>query len=195
MKTFLTGAMFAVAMTTVSVIPVSAPAVAASKVAPASIVIVDMDRIVNESAAGKQAATEIQQKVNQLQTRGQALQTQLRAEAETIQKGQQNKSLQGAALEQKVQAFQTRQESARKELGTLEGNIQNARQYVMKQITDAANPIITGIMQERGASIALAQDAAIQHSAALDVTTDVITKLNASLPRVSTTPPAASSSK
>ena len=169
---------------------ISAPAVA-QQLSPPVIVIVDMERIVNESAAGKQAGTEIQGKVTTLQSRGTTLQNQLKTEADAIQAGQANKSLAGPALEQRVQAFGQKQQQAQQEVGRLEQDIQRSRQYVIKQITDAANPIITTVMREKGANIALAEGATLQHTSSLDVTNDVIARLNTSLPRVSTTAPAA----
>lgn len=184
MKKMIGSALVAFAMATASV-----PA-AAQKLSPSVIMVVDMERIINESAAGKQASNELQTKVNALQTRGQALQTQLQTEAKAIQDGQQNKSLQGAALEQRVKKFQESQESARRELGQLEQQIQASRNYVMQQISDAATPIITEVMRQRGAAIVLDQNATIQHSGSVNVTNDIITRVNTTLPRVSTTPPA-----
>lgn len=167
----------------------TAPAVA-QQLSPAVIVIVDMDRVVNESAAGKTAGTEIQGKITGLQTRANTLQTQLKTEADAIQAGQANKSLAGAALEQRARAFQQKQQDAQNELARVENDIQRSRGFVIQQITEAANPIITTIMRERNASIALQKDATLQHSASLDVTDDVLARLNTQLPRVSTTPPA-----
>lgn len=169
---------------------ISAPAVA-QQLSPPVIVIVDMERIVNESAAGKQAGTEIQGKVTALQSRGSTLQNQLKTEADAIQAGQANKTLAGPALDQRVQAFGQKQQQAQQEVGRLEQDIQRSRQYVIKQITDAANPIITTVMREKGANIALAEGATLQHTSSLDVTNDVIARLNTSLPRVSSTAPAA----
>lgn len=166
------------------------PAVA-QQLSPPVIVIVDMDRVVNESSAGKQAGTEIQTRITGLQTRATTLQTQLKTDADAIQAGQANKTLAGPALEQRAQAFGQKQQQAQQELARLEQDVQRSRQFVIKQITDAANPIITQVMRERGASIALAEGATLQHSATIDVTTDIVTRLNTSLPRVSTTPPAA----
>jgi len=164
--------------------------VVAQQLSPPVIVIVDMDRIVNESAAGKTAATEIQTKITSLQTRATALQTQLKTDADAIQAGQANKSLAGPALEQRAQAFGQKQQQAQQEIARMEQDVQRARQFVIQQIDTAAQPIITQVMRERGASIALAKGAAMQHSAALEVTTDIIARLNTSTPRVSTTPPA-----
>lgn len=168
----------------------AAPALAQT-LSPAVVVIVDMDRIVNDSSAGKTAGGEIQTKITNLQNRANTLQTQLRTEADAIQQGQANNSLSGEALETRARAFGERQQQAQQELGTLENDIQRSRQYVIQQVTDAANPIITQIMRERGASIAIAEGATLQHSASLDVTNDVIARLNTSLPRVSSTAPAA----
>jgi len=168
----------------------SAPAVAQT-LSPPVIVIVDLDRVVNESAAGKTAATEIQGKISALQARANTLQTQLKTDADSIQAGQANKTLAGPALEQRAQAFGQKQRAAEQEVQRLEQDVQRSRQFVIKQINDAAQPIITQVMRERGASIALAEAATHQHSASLDVTSDVISRINTALPRVSTTPPAA----
>ena len=164
---------------------------AAQQLSPPVIVIVDMDRVVNDSAAGKTAGTEIQTKITNLQARAATLQTQLKTDADSIQAGQANKTLVGPALEQRAQAFGLKQQQAQQEIARLEADIQRSRQFVIKQISDASNPIVTQVMRERGASIALAEGATLQHTASIDVTNDVITRLNTSTPRVSTTPPAA----
>jgi len=149
-----------------------------------------MDRVVNESAAGKQAGTDLQTKAQALQTRRTTLAGQLQSEAQAIQQGQQNKTLAGPALEQRIKAFQDKENNANQELAKGQDDIGRARQYVIQQITTAADPIITQVMRERGASVALQKGATLQHTASLEVTTDVITRLNTSLPRVSVTPPA-----
>ena len=69
--------------------------------------------------------------------------------------------------------------------------MQASRQFVVKQLNEAAQPIISTIMKERGASIALAEGATLQHAASIDVTTDVIARLDKALPRVVTAAPAA----
>jgi outer membrane protein len=185
MTTFLKSAAIALAL------GIAAVPAAAQQLSPPVIVIVDMDRVVNESAAGKTAATEIQGKITGLQSRAQTLQAQLKTDEDQIRAGQANKTLAGPALEARIKAYGDKQQAAQQELGRLEQDIGRSRQFVIKQITDAANPIITQVMRTRGASIALAEGATLQHSSSLDVTNDVVAQLNTSLPRVSTTPPAA----
>jgi outer membrane protein len=174
----------------VAALLLAAPAtVSAQQLSPAVIVLVDLDRVVNESAAGKQAATELQTRANALNTRRNALATQLQADVQAIQQGQQNNTLVGAQLEQRLKAFQDKEEAANQELARGQEELGRAQNFVVQQINNAAQPIITQIMREKGAQIALNERATLQHSNALNVTNDVIARLNAQLPKVSTTPP------
>jgi Skp family chaperone for outer membrane proteins len=161
-----------------------------AKVPAAVIVVVDMERVFVQSAAGKQAQGEIQTRMTALQTRATTLQGQLKTEADAIQAGQANQSLAGPALEARVKAFGERQQAAQREVGQAESEIQRSRQFVLKQISDGVNPIVTAVMREKGANLAMPVGATLQHAASLDVTADVIARLDKALPRVSTTPPA-----
>ena len=60
------------------------------------------------------------------------------------------------ALEAKLKDLQSRKQSAETEIGGRQRSLQQSQSYVVKQIDEAAQPIITAIMKERGASIALA---------------------------------------
>jgi len=188
MRHFLPSAAMAASLLIAGALPATVLAQAA---APATIIVVDIERVVSQSAAGKAAMGEIQGKVTALQTRANALQGQLKTEADAIQAGQANKSLAGPALDTRVKAFGQKQQSAQQEVGRLENEIQRSRQFVLQQISDGVGPVVSQIMKERGANIALPKGATLQHAAALDVTTEVITRLDKSLPKVSTTPPAA----
>lgn len=165
--------------------------VAAQTLPPAVVVIVDMDQVFANSAAGKQAQAELKTKLDAIQARVNQLRTSLGTEEQQL--GQSRPQAPGAELtawENKVRDFTARKTQAEQEVQKREQDFQAARQYVLKQINDAAQPIITAVMRERGASIALAQGATLQSAASLEVTADVIARLDKSLPRVSTTPPA-----
>ena len=171
--------------------PIMAP-VAAQTLPPAVVIVVDMDQVFANSAAGKQAQTELKTKLDAIQARVSQLRTSLGTEEQQL--GQSRPQAAGAELtawETKVRDFTARKTQAEQEVQKREQDFQAARQYVLKQINDAAQPIITAVMRERGASIALAQGATLQNAASLDVTADIIARIDKSLPRVSTTPPAA----
>ena len=143
------------------------------------------------SAALLLGAAAVPAAAQQLATRRTTLAGQLQTEAQAIGQGQQAKTLAGPALEQRVKAFQDKENAANQELQQGQEDLARSRQYVIQQISTASDPIVTQVMRERGASIALQKGATLQHTASLEVTNDVIGRLNTSLPKVSITPPAA----
>lgn len=193
MKTMLKIAAFAVA----APFAFAAPALAQT-LPPPVVIIVDMDRVIGDSAAGKQATGDLKTRNDANQARLTSLRTQFGSEGETLQKSQPAQTAAPAvisAFQAKVRDYQQRQQAAEADLQKRDRDFQQSRQFVLKQINDAAQPIITTVMRERGATIVLAEGATLQHSAAIDVTTDIIARLDKALPRVSTTAPAAATSK
>lgn len=169
-----------------------APPVAAQTLPPAVIVIVDLDGVFQNSAAGKQALAELKTRADAIQARLQTLRTSFGTEEQSLVSTRPTAPGPAAtAWETKAKDFQTRKTQAEQELAKRDQDLQASRQFVVKQLNDATQPIISTIMKERGASIALAEGATLQHSASIDVTTDVVARLNTALPRVSTTAPAA----
>jgi len=169
---------------------IAAP-VAAQTLPPAVIVIVNMDDVFQNSTAGKTAQAELKTRLDGIQARLASLRTSFGAEEQTL--GQTRPTAAGPAAtawEAKVKDFTTRKTQAEQELAKRDQDFQASRQFVLKQINDGAQPIISTIMKERGASIALAEGATLQHTAAIDVTSDVVARIDKSLPRVSSTAPA-----
>jgi len=171
--------------------PLAMTSVASAQTLPPPVVIiVDMDEVINTSAAGKQAATELKTRADAIQARLASLRTQFGTEGQTLAKSRPAPTATPAiisAWEAKARDLQTRQQAAETDLGARDRDFQAARQSVLKQINDASQPVISTVMRERGATIVLAEGATLQHSAAIDVTSDIIARLDKSLPRVSTT--------
>ena len=176
-----------------SALAVTAP-LAAQAVPAATIVLVDMDKVFTTSVAGKQAQVELKTRADGIQARLQSLSTQFGAEEQALGKTQPAPTATAAiitAWQTKVKDFQARKSTAEQDLRKRDADFQASRQSVLKQLNDAAQPIISTVMKERGANIVLAEGATLQHIAALDVTPDVVSRLDKSLPRVSTATPAA----
>jgi len=172
---------------------VALPAIAhAQAAAPAqtAIIVVDFDRAIGESAAFRGAQAALKPQADALESRANTLSTSLRAEADTLQKAQQGNTMAPAALEARVKEFQGKQDAARTELEGKQRALQLSNAYAIEQINTALDPIIKTVMVEHRAQIALASAATVAVGAGVDVTPDVITRLNAQLPRVNTTPPA-----
>ena len=185
------------ALALASAATVAAPVVAQT-LPPAVIVVVDLDQVFQVSAAGKTAQTELKARLDGIQSRLASLRTSFGAEEQTLAKAQPEQGATPAVIQAwqaKVKDFTTRKTQAEQELQKRDQDFQASRQYVLKQINDGAQPIITQIMKERGASIAVPEGATLQHAASIDVTNDVIARIDKSLPRVATTAPAAPAAK
>jgi Skp family chaperone for outer membrane proteins len=183
--TLAASAAFSLAASTVFVAPASAQAVGA-----ASIVLIDMEEVINTSNAGKGATTQIQAQAAAMQSRLQALQTGFNGEEEALRKAAEGKTLTQPQLEAKAKDLQTREQAANTEMGGRQRQLQANQNYVVKQISDAAQPIVTAIMKEKGANIALARGVTLQAADSLDITPLVVTRLNAALPSVQVNAPA-----
>ena len=166
---------------------------AAAQTLPAAVIIVvDMDQVFNTSAAGKGASAELKARADTLQTRITSLNTQFGTEEQTLLKTRPTAPGPAAtAWETKARDLQTRKGTAEQELNARNRDLQASRQYVAKQIFDAATPVIQAIMRERGATLVLPENATLQHSASIDVTSDVVARVDKAFPRASTTLPAA----
>jgi outer membrane protein len=167
------------------------PAIASA--APANIVVVDNERVYAECTACKAAQVTLQSQANAMQARQAALAAPLKVEAQSLQTAAD--ALAGkapdAALQARASAFQTRQNSANQELQRLQQNLQSIQANVLRQINTRLGPAINQVMVAKGANLAVDVNATLAHGAALDVTSDVLVALNASLPSVSVTPGAA----
>ncbi len=167
--------------------------VLAQQLPAAVIVTVDRQEMIATSAAAKAAQTELKPKADALNARLSQLRTSLAAEEKTLRDTQPAQGAAPAAVQAwqtKVRDFDARRGQADQELQRRQQEIQQSEQWVVKQINDGAQPIISQIMREKGANIAVDEQVTIQHAAAIDITADVVARLDKALPKVSITPPA-----
>lgn len=179
--------------TALAVLAASIPAAApAQRINAAVIAVVDTQRILRECTACVAANQQLQSQITALQQRAQQLSQPLQTERQSLETAVQ--ALQGkqpdAALQQRIQAFQTRENSAQQELQTQQQTVERNRQYVTQQIGAQLDPILTEVMTARGANVVLDKNATMAAAASLEVTNDVLTRLNQRLPSVNTVAPA-----
>ena len=173
------------------------PVAAQAQRAPdAVIVVVDTDRVYRECTACRAAQTQLQGMVASARTRAAQLGQPLQTEAQSIeQAGAALRNQTGAArataetaLTTRVQQFQARQTAAQQEIARLEQNIQSTQANVIRQINERLNPIVTQVMTQRNANIALDTNATLARSNAVDVTDAVLAALNQQLTTVNVVP-------
>ena len=171
----------------------AAPAAVQAQALPAAVIaVVDLDKVTTDCNACKTAAAALKSQAAALQARETALEGPLKTEAQSIQAA--IDALAGkqpdAALQARVKAFQTKQQTGAAELGRKQQEIQRNQQYIQQQIGAKLGPIYTAVMQRRGANMLVEMGATLATTPAVDVTADVTQALNAALPSLATPAPA-----
>jgi len=169
------------------------PAAAQAQAIPAAVIaVVDLEKVTASCNACKTASATLRSQVTAYQNREKALATPLEAEGKSIQTA--IAALNGkdpdAALQNRVKAFQAKQQSGAAELQRQQQQIQRNQAYIQQQIAQKLGPIYQQVMQRRGATVLLEQGATLAASSGVDITNDVTAALNTALPTIQTTAPA-----
>jgi Skp family chaperone for outer membrane proteins len=164
----------------------------AQAIPPAIVAVVDLERVQSECTACKTAAATLRSQATAEDTREKTLAGPIQTEQQSIQAAvDAAKGNPDAALQTRIKTFQNRAQAAQDEVNRGRQQLQRNQAYISQQIQAKLNPIYSQVMQRRGANVLVEQGATLAAASALDVTTDVITALNAALPTVQTTAPAA----
>ena len=177
----------------VAAVTFALPTAASAQALPAAVVaVVDIQRATTSCNACKTALNQLEVQVNSLKALQTSLENSLRTEATSIQAAV--NALAGkqpdAALTARVQAFEKKQADSQRQLQTREQTFQRNRAYVLQQIGQKLDPVLTTVLARRNATVMLDSATVVRSIPAIDVTNDVIAALNTSLTTVATTAPA-----
>jgi len=168
--------------TAVAVLALAIPAAApAQQLPPAVIAVVDTDRIIQQCTVCAAANQQLQSQLQQLQQRAQALGTPLQTEEQALEAafralpaGQQPDQ----TLSQRVQAFQTQQQNAQREISGRQEQIQRNAAFVRQQIGQRIQPAVVQVMQQRGANMSIETGVTIAINPSVDITDAVLAIVN-----------------
>ena len=165
----------------------------AQAIPPAVVAVVDLDRVQTECTACKTARDALKAQVLAQDNREKALAGPLQTEQQSLQTAVD--ALKGkdpdAALQARIRTFQTKMQSAQEEAARGRQQLQRNQAYIAQQVQAKLNPIYTQVMQRRGANVLVEQGATLATAQSVDVTNDVLAALNAAMPTLSVTAPAA----
>jgi Skp family chaperone for outer membrane proteins len=173
-------------LATVLLIAASAPALAANPPPPVPqrILLIDRQAILRGSKVGQDVARQIEAYGNQAKAEIAGQQRALQAEAQQLQ--QQIAILAADAKAKKVQAFEAKQAGLQAAAQKKEQAIQGGFLMAQKTISDTLQPILQGLMQQRGGNMILDKNALVFASQdavkAFDITGPAIEQLNQKLP-------------
>ncbi|HZG08440.1 MAG TPA: OmpH family outer membrane protein [Allosphingosinicella sp.] len=164
----------------------------------AVIVVVDMGRISRECTACRFAAAQVQAMESSNQRRTQQLQQSLQPELRSLESAAAaldeqpvgaGRTQQETALNTRYIRYQARQTHAQQEMAQMEQTIQPVRANVARQINERLRPVVHSVTHTHGANLAVSTDAALSFYRSLEVTDEVLSRLNDAMPHVSLLPP------
>lgn len=150
-----------------------------------TVVVIDYQRVLAESALGRDIQTRLQTVRTEIATEAQTLQPEQQAieqESQRLQAGTRNMSPeqirnsttwgpQYQALAQRVEAFQRRGQG-------LQGDLECTQAIALRDFDTAISPIVRSVMEQRGAGVVLDSRNVQLTLPAYDITTTVIQQLD-----------------
>jgi Skp family chaperone for outer membrane proteins len=168
--------------TALAALALAIPVAVSAQALPAAVVaLVDRDRIASSCTQCVAASQQIQAQVRQYQAREAQLTAPLQTESAAIRTALQALPQGGqpdAALQARIQTFQTNQQAAERELGAAQETIRRNQSFLVNQVIQRIDPLVGQVTRERGANLAIDTAATLAHSPAIDVTDAVLALMN-----------------
>ncbi len=150
-----------------------------------TVVAVNLQRVLAESAIGRDYSTRLGQVRQQITSEAQALapeQQSVQQEAQRLAQATRNMSAEqirnNSSLSSQVQAFnQRRQQLSAREQG-LQGDFECTQILTLRALMTQINPVVQSAAQQRGAGVIVDANSAIFVSPEFDITTTVIQQLD-----------------
>lgn len=177
----------AIAVATLALVGASCAPKAEKKAAAGAAGIIFMDRnvVLRESAAGKDLYAQTEKLAMQMEEDFKPENTALQADVTKLQTlaGQMAPDVRQA----KIQELEARRKTFQERVKARQEAIQAGQAKARAQIEEALTPILNKIMTERSATLLLDRSLVILGATDNDVTSTVVERLNASLPKVAVT--------
>jgi Skp family chaperone for outer membrane proteins len=161
----------------------AAPAVAAAPLVPPTVMIVDMNRVLQESNAGRSIQKQLEDYSKALNVEVQKLEEELKGKDAELRR--QRTILSAQAFEEQRQTVQRRAGEAQRTLQEKGQAIEKAQNEAVGVLLDSAREVISVLAGERKAQVVLSrQQILLLAEPNLEVTQTVLDRINARLPTV-----------
>lgn len=168
----------------------SAPAFAAEQ--PLSFAIVDMNKIMHKAVAAEGIRKDVGVKYKQFQAEIDKMEKQLHADKEALDKKM--ASLSEAEREKQEKAFRARIDKIERLMQDRKQTLTSANNNSMRKLMEEVTKILGEIAKAKGYDAILTQEAVILAAKTMDITEEVLTRLNKDVKKIdidwSTKPPA-----
>lgn len=151
------------------------------------VAVVDMQLVSQSSEAAKSVRAQVQKAQGAYHQTVQGKNDDLRKLDQELQ--QQRSILSAEAFQQRQKDFEQKVAEAQRDLQDRQGKLEAAYNKAMQQVEATVAEIVGEIARESGYNMVLPKAAVLYATSEMDVTPDVIKRLNAKLPTVSFTIP------
>lgn len=144
-------------------------------------VVINYDRVLNESALGRDLAQKLQTIRTQINTEAQALAPErqsIEQEAQRLQNALRNQSAEQIRNNSQAQALAQRQQQFQARAVGLQGDLECTQLIAIRDVNQQIEPVVRSVMQSRGAGIAIDARNVAQSSPEFDITAAVIQQLD-----------------
>ena len=150
------------------------------------ILVINRSQILQMSKVGQDIGRQVQALANQAKADMAAQSRALQAEGAALQ--QQVAILAPDAKQKKIEAFQAKEQALQGQAQRKEAQIQGGLDAAQRQVAGVLEPILAGLMQQRGANLILDKTAVVfANNSAFDITQAAIDQLNAKMSSVKVT--------
>lgn len=162
--------------------PAAAAPAASGLIGSTKIAVVNITGIMRDAAAAKSVR-------EQLEAKQKAYQAEIAKKEDALQKedqelGKQRGALSKEAFEAKVKAFRDKATATQKEVAAKKATLDNAFESSIGQIQQTVTGIIAEISKEKGFVVALPTSQILYANEGLDISQEVLSRLNARLTKV-----------
>lgn len=151
--------------------------------AETTIAVVNTQKIMQESKAAQSVRAQLQAKQKAFQSELDAKEKQLLAEDQALVK--QRGTMEQAAFEQKVKDFRSKAATAQREVQAKRLQVDKALESALKDIQNTVIAIVKEVAAEKKVDAVMSSAAVLYAEPALDITGEVLDRLNKKLPNVS----------
>jgi len=158
------------------------PAFAAEAEAKQTIAVVNIQQVMKDSTAAKTVR-------EQLESKQKSFQATISKKEESLQKedqelGKQKTVLSKEAFEEKVKAFRVKATDVQKDVQSKKALLDNAFERALNDIQKSVTDIIADLAKEKGFSIAVPTSQILYADKNLDISSEVLERLNKKLPKL-----------
>ncbi|MET0181585.1 MAG: OmpH family outer membrane protein [Caulobacterales bacterium] len=158
------------------------PAPAAHAQRAGSVIVMDYERVLTTSTAGRDVETKLRQIAEQMQAELRPEQTAVQTEATSLRSATQGMNAQqierNSALNTRVQALNRRAETLRTQEVTRARDLEYTRQQALLEFNRQLQPIVTDVMNSARASVVIDRSNAQIVGDGVDATDQIVSRLN-----------------